>query len=104
MIRGIRGSRNLYADLCHCLTSHSLNLQGATSLAIFFGTFTFLSREKSAYCWSLLRKYITTHGPQNVKFIIVQQVKQIYQYKDVKENCIRLTQQYGVKKHAHKNS
>ena len=26
-------------------------------------------REKSAFCWSLLRKYITMHGMQNVKFI-----------------------------------
>jgi hypothetical protein len=25
-------------------------------------------REKSTSCWSLLRKYNTMHGPQNVKF------------------------------------
>jgi hypothetical protein len=25
--------------------------------------------KKSASCWSLLRKYITMHGPQSVKFI-----------------------------------
>jgi len=25
-------------------------------------------REKSASCWSLLRKYITMHGPQDVKY------------------------------------
>jgi len=28
-------------------------------------------RKKSSYCWSLLRKYITMHGPQNVKFVFV---------------------------------
>jgi len=31
-----------------------------------------------------LGKYITTHGPENVKFINAQQAKQTYQYVNVK--------------------
>ena len=34
---------------------------------------------------SLLLKYITMHGPENVKFVNAQQAKQIYQYKNIKE-------------------
>jgi hypothetical protein len=48
--------------------------------------------------------HIMMHGPQNVKIINAQQARQIYQYKNIKENCIRPKQQYGITKHADKNS
>jgi hypothetical protein len=44
------------------------------------------------------------HGPQNVKIINAKKAKQIYQYKNIKEKCVRPTQQYGITKHADRNS
>jgi len=38
---------------------------------------------------SLLPKCITMHGPENVKCVSVQQAKQIYQYKKIKEKLCK---------------